>query len=164
VSFVPQAPGFYFWKATYSGDSPNTNGTSQHNATCNDGDESVEVSQVPTTLTTRQFVFPQDKAKITVTTGTLAGNVTFKLYDTLANCQANGNTGLLLTDGPHNIAGASGQVATTNNTTVRVATDTTVYWRVTYVSTNTAHLGDVSACGESTAVDFTGDDGTIAIP
>ena len=164
VSFVPQAPGFYFWKATYSGDSPNTNGTSQHNATCNDGDESVEVSQVPTTLTTRQFVFPQDKAKIAVSTGTLAGSITFKLYDTLANCTANTATGLLLTDGPHAIAGASPQFATTNNTTIRVASDATVAWRVTYVSTNTAHLGSSSACVETTAVDFTGDDGTIAIP
>jgi hypothetical protein len=45
VSFTPTAPGTYHWAATYSGDLPNTNGTS-HNSDCTDADEDVVVNQV----------------------------------------------------------------------------------------------------------------------
>ncbi len=166
VSFTPDAPGTYHWKAAYvpaTGDVNNIGST--HNAACTDSDETVVVNQVPTSITTRQFVYPQDKATITATGGgNLAGSVTFKLYDSLANCTANGSTGLLLTDGPHAISGASPRSATTNNTTVAVTADALVYWRVTYTSTNQAQLGSSSACVESTDVDFTGDDSGISVP
>jgi hypothetical protein len=154
--------GKYCWRAHYT---PATGSPYSPADFTNAGDECFTTVAQPTTTTTRQFVFPQDKAKITASSGgDLAGNVTFKLYDTSANCTANTATGLLLTDGPHTIAGASPQFATTNNTTARVTSDTTVYWRVTYVSTNAAQLGSSSACLESTAVTFAGNDGTIAIP
>ena len=46
--------------------------------------------------TTRQFVYPQDKASITSGAGgALAGSLSFKLYDTSAHCTANGATGLV---------------------------------------------------------------------
>jgi hypothetical protein len=166
VSFTPDAAGTYHWKAQYTpatGD-PNNLG-STHNAACNDSDETVIVQTFPTTTTTRQFVYPQDKAKVTVGGGgDLDGSLTFKLYDTQANCQANGATGLLLTDGPHEIAGPSPQFATTDNTTVRLTSDTTVYWRVTYTSDKGSQPGSSSACVESTAVTYAGNDATIAIP
>ncbi|MFY0562200.1 hypothetical protein ACN28E_00025 [Archangium lansingense] len=170
VSFTPDSPGTYHWKAVYApapGD-PNNLGTT-HNDTCNDLDETVVVSQVPTTLTTRQFVFPQDKAQITTTAGgNLSGSVTFKLFNTLANCQANSSNmvgvgGLLYLE-TDSISGAAPQFATTNNTTARVITNTTVYWRVTYTSTNPAQLGSVSACEESTMVSFSGNNDLIPIP
>jgi hypothetical protein len=62
------------------------------------------------------------------------------------------------------VSGNSPQAKTTSNTTVRIASDAIVYWRVTYTSTNQAQLGSSSVCIESTDVDYTGDDGTISIP
>ena len=43
--FQPTAAGTYHWVAVYSGDSPNTNGTT-HNADCDDANEDVVVSTV----------------------------------------------------------------------------------------------------------------------
>lgn len=166
VSFTPDAPGTYHWKAQYipaSGD-PNNLGTT-HNALCTDTDETVVVNQVQTTITTRQFVLPQDKAKITAPGGgNLAGNVTFELYPSALSCN-NSDTALrLYSEGPISISGASPQFATTNNLTVRVSTNSTAYWRVTYVSTNQAQTNASSVCVENTSVSFAGDDGTISIP
>jgi hypothetical protein len=62
------------------------------------------------------------------------------------------------------ISGTSPQFATTTNTTARVTTNTTVYWRVTFTSTNPAQLGSVSACEESTMVNFSGNNDLIPIP
>jgi hypothetical protein len=171
VSYTPGATGTYHWVAEYvpaTGD-PNNLG-STHNATCTDSDEDVVVQQFPTTTTTRQFVYPQDKAKVTVGGGgDLAGSLRFRLYDTLANCNADGGTaatGMLYeeADALHPIAGASPQFATTNNTTVRITTNTTVYWNVRYSSTKDSQPGSSSACEESTAVTYVGNDATIAIP
>ena len=169
VSFVPAAPGKYTWKATYGGDNPNTLASDDHNTNCDDTDEDVVVSQIPTVTSTRQWVVPQDKAKIDTnpTGGTLAGNVTFKLFDTSANCTANGDTvgqgGLLYKSGALPISGAGPQFATTSNTAA-VTTNTTVYWRVTYVSTNQAQLGSSSVCTEQTTVSFAGNDASITVP
>ncbi len=154
----PLNPGHYCFRAEWDGNATYPGKISGTNTTT----ECFEVVS-PTTTTTRQFVFPQDKAKITAVAGNLAGNVQFKLYDTLANCSANGATGLLFDSGPLAISGASPQFATTNNTSARVASDGTVYWNVVYTPTNT-QTGSASSCVESTAVDFTGDDATIAIP
>jgi hypothetical protein len=168
VSFTPTAPGTYHWKATYSGNLPNTLGSSD-NAACDQTREDVLVNPVPTTTTTRQFVFPQDKAKIAASAGgNLAGSVSFALYDSLTNCQTNGSTGLLYSEAGtlHAISGASPQFATTNNTTFRItsSTATQVWWNVQYTSTNPAQLGSASACAENTMVTYTGDDTGITIP
>ncbi len=123
------------------------------------------VNQVPTGITTRQFVYPQDKAVITATGGgNLAGSVAFKLYDSAANCAANTATGLLFGPVAVSINGPSPQTATTNNTAVAVTSNTTVYWRVTYTSTNAAQLGSSSVCVESTQVTYAGNDATITVP
>jgi hypothetical protein len=163
VSFTPDSPGTYHWKAQYvpaTGD-PNNIGTT-HNAGCNDTDETVVVSQVPTAMTTRQFVFPQDKVAITVATGTLAGNARFTLHDDLTECQS--RTDIKYDSGNIAISGASGQTATTNNTTYRIVNGTTHYWNVSYTSTNAAHLGSSSVCTETTAVTYAGNDTNISIP
>jgi hypothetical protein len=166
VSFTPDTAGTFHWVASYSGDLPNTLDVT-HNATCNDTAEDVVVNQVQTTISTRQFVFPQDKATVVApggVGGNLTGTLSFKLYDSSADCTANTTTGLLYSPTGTAISGASPQSATTNNTTVRILTSTTVYWRVTYVSTNPAQLGSSSVCTESTAVTYSGNDGTISIP
>jgi hypothetical protein len=119
---------------------------------------------VPSTTTTGQFVYPQDKVEIAASGGgNLAGSVTFKLYDNLTNCQANGNTGQLYSEAIA-IGGASPQFAETANTSVAVTTNATVYWNVTYASTNPGQLGSASTCTESTAVSYAGNDGAIKTP
>ncbi len=51
VSFTPDAVGTYHWAASYTGDSPNTNGTS-HNTGCTDAGEDVTVTHIGTTTVT----------------------------------------------------------------------------------------------------------------
>jgi hypothetical protein len=176
VSYTPGAVGTYHWKAQYvpaTGDPNNVGST--HNADCSDTDEDVVVQRFPTTTTTRQFVYPQDKAKVTVGGGgDLSGSLSLRLFDTLANCQADDGTssagGLLYSEGAtgdsiqHPISGAPPQFVTTNNTSVRITTNTTVYWNVTYTSNKASQPGSSSACEESTQVTYAGNDGTIAIP
>jgi hypothetical protein len=163
-NFTPTAPGDYCFFASWSGDLHYPNGASHDGA-----NECFTVQTIATTTTTRQFVYPQDKAKIAASAGTLAGSVRFRLYDTLANCTADGGTaatGMLYEEpgSAHTIGGASGQVTTTNNTTVAITTNTTVYWRVFYDSTNAAQDDSESACTESTQVIYAGDDATITVP
>jgi hypothetical protein len=166
VSFTPDTPGTYHWVATYTpavGDPNNVGST--HNSACNDTKEDVTINQVPTSITTRQFVFPQDKASVGATGGgPLAGNVSFKLYDSATNCATNTATGLLYSELTHAISGTAPQTASTNNTTFRLSSNAQVYWRVTYTSTNTAQLGSSSVCVENTSVAYTGNDGSISIP
>lgn len=167
ISFTPDSPGTFHWTATYTntGSANNTSPVTD-NAACDQTREDVVVNQVQTTISTRQFVFPQDKTTISASGGgNLAGSVTFKLYSSLANCTANGATGLLYSEGPLSVSGATTVSKTTNNTTYRQTADTTgIYWRVTYTSTNQAQLGSSSTCTESTAVTFSGNDANISIP
>jgi hypothetical protein len=162
VSFTPDAPGTYHWVASYSGDLPNT--TASPASACLDENEDVEVRQIPTSILTDQWVYPNDSATVS---STVAGNelptggeIVFKLYDTVANCQANGSTGLLGTFTDSTVGGGgAGNTAKTNNTTIEVQADATVAWRVTYDPKNSAFTGRQSACVERTAVDFTDDPG-----
>jgi hypothetical protein len=133
--------------------------------------------QVQTTTTTRQFVFPQDKARITATGGgNLVGNVTFQLFDSLADC-----TNTPVTDVKFEqtipVSGAPPQAATTSNypgntggpsgaeiPPYRIIDGQTHYWKVSYDSTN-AQADSVSACTETTTVTYAGNDtSNISIP
>ncbi len=154
------AIGKYCWRAVYNPATGSPYPTDDHtNATT----ECFTTVAQPTTTSTRQFVYPQDKAKIGATSGgNLAGNVTFKLYDSLSDCQA--NTDVKFTSPAIAVSGAAPQTATTNNTTYAITDGTTHYWKVTYVSTNASQLGSVSDCAESTAVTYAGNDATITVP
>jgi hypothetical protein len=166
VSFKPEAPGVYHWKAEYSGDLPNTEGSS-HNAECNDTKEDVVVEQETTTTTTRQFVYPQDKAKVvSEKSAALSGELTFKLYDSKANCESNGETGLKFKEGPIAVSGASPRLVATKNTSFLVSAETvtTLYWNVQYKSNLESQLSSSSACTESTSVTFGGNDNSIEVP
>ena len=175
ASFTPQAPGVYHWKASYTGDSPNTLGADTNSA-CGESDENVTVRQIPTSISTAQNVFPNDSATIT---SSIAGNnlpaggtVVFSLYgptggaaNALANCQAHGNTGLLYTETHNNVGGSHSVTVPTNNITVSVNTDDTFYWRVTYDPGDTAHTGIQSDCVENVTTKFVNDSGPgSAIP
>jgi len=165
VSFTPDAPGTYHWVASYSGDSPNTNGVTD-NAACDQAREDVVVQKVPTSINTAQWVYPNDKATVStsdVTTGNVQGSVKFRLYDTLPNCQAatpsdTVGTGGLLYKETVNLTGTNtSEDVFTTNTSVKVDTDTTVYWLVNFTSTNPKQFGRNSICMESTQTIFVND-------
>lgn len=153
--------GRYCWRGEFDSGTSGVPDASDSSA-----GECFTVVAVQTTISTHQFVFPQDKTTVVLPGGgNLDGTVTFELYDTLANCQANTATGLLYTEGPLTVSGASPQSKTTSNTTFRVSSSTsTLSWRVAYASNHAGQLGSSSACVESTAVTFAGNDSGIAIP
>jgi len=153
------AVGKYCWRAEYTPAAGSPYAATSHTDAVA---ECFTTLAQPNGISTRQFVYPQDKARITAPAGqtTLSGDVTFKLYDTFANCDANGATGLLYSEPgtSHPISGTSPQTATTNNTTVVIDSNTTVYWRVIYHSTDASQTGATSACTGSTAVTYAGND------
>lgn len=166
VGFTPDEPGTYHWKASYTGDAPNTLGVT-HNDECDDPDESVIVRQIPTEISTDQSVYPNDEATISssVTGKNLpaGGTVTFRLYDTVANCQLHGDIvgsgGLLYEEVETLTGGAESETVGTSNTSVAVDDDATVVWYVTYSTGDDAFTGRQSDCVERTAIDFTEDAG-----
>jgi hypothetical protein len=182
VTFTPNQPGKYHWQATYANAGTVNNVLPvSDNANCDDANEDVTVQQITPTLSTRQFVYPQDKAKIDCSpssvcsssgTGDLAGNVVFRLFDTLANCQAHGSettvgtNGLLFISSPVAVSGPAPQTAgPTAQTSAAVTAGSTVAWRVTYTSTNPAQTdASASECTEQTTVSFAGNDTSITVP
>jgi hypothetical protein len=176
------AVGKYCWRAEYTPDTASSafySATSHTNATT----ECFEVAAQPTTTTTRQFVYPQDRAKITApaATGDLDGDVYFRLFDTETNCDNDDGTasatGLKFASGAIAVDGASGQERKTNQTSYAIDSSktTTHFWRVLYDADpgspgsatdrgNAAQLDSKSDCVESTAVTFAGDDGSITVP
>jgi hypothetical protein len=173
VSFTPDAPGTYYWDATYPGDSPNTSAATD-NSSCQTNSEQVVVRQKPTSITTTQLVYPQDSVTITDTISgdnlPVGGVVTFYLYgagggNTAAqNCAAHGTTvnsgGLLATFSATQSTAAHTFTADTNKqTSVAVSDNTTVYWRDTYDPKNSAYLGIQSDCVENTSTTFVNDSG-----
>jgi hypothetical protein len=170
VSFTPDAPGTYHWKAVYTpavGD-PNNLG-STHNATCNDSDETVVVSQIPTTIKTKQSWIPNDTATVAATSGNLAagGKVLFRLYDN-ATC-----SGTALYSEEKTLTGGSPseEVGTTNTTTFTITTGYAdpagsvagpYSWKVVYTpsASDTAHTGKQSSCdAEHFSITYTNDSG-----
>jgi hypothetical protein len=157
ASFKPTATGTYHWVASYSGDSPNNNGTT-HNTACDDTDEDVVVNSVASSLTSTQRWTPNDSVTVTAPAGTgnLAGTVTFELYGQ-ASC---GGAILYTTTG--SISGASPKTVTTSNTTAQTGS-ATYSWKVSYDSTNPAQRDIPASCHENTVVTIT-NGGTISSP
>ena len=145
-NYTPTAVGRYQWVASYtSGDANNTNSSTA----CGDPNEASLVIKAPATLTTTQFAYPNDRATVSATAGgSPGGNVRFTLWDN-SNCSAQNNGTVLY--GPATIGLSSG-AAETNNTTVRVSTNRTVYWQVEYLG-DTSH-NTVSSCTENTQFTF----------
>ena len=167
AAFTPDAPGDYHWKASYSGDPPdtplNTLGTS-HNDDCDEAGEDVTIQQIPTDVKTKQSWYPNDTATITSTVAgdTLGagGTVVFELYDT-GTC-----TGNVLYKETETLAGGanSEEVRTSNpgggDTGTVTYEETTAYadgaasskgprsWKVVYTPAvgDTEHTGSSSTC------------------
>jgi hypothetical protein len=146
VSFTPTAAGTYHWKATYSGDLPNTTATSQHNANCDESGEEVVVTSVKSSMTSAQSFIPNDKATVSAPAGgNLAGSVKFELFEN-DTCQG---TPIYTQDVA--VSGASPKDVSTTNTTVST-TSANVSWRLTYDSTNPAQEDIPATCLEKTAL------------
>ncbi len=167
-TFTPTAPGFYNWIAVYSGDAPNT---STATGACGDTNEGSLIIQLNPTISTSQWVYPNDDATITVATGggNLAGSVKFSLYDNAA-C-----TGSVLYEETRTLAGGAltETVSTTNGdgsgtgdaADQKVLTSGTYSWKVVYTSTNTGHTGATSEChDEHFSITFVNNDPSIPAP
>jgi hypothetical protein len=167
--FTPDAPGDYHWKASYSGDSPNTSSQS-HNDECDETAEDVTVRQIPTEVKTKQSWYPNDTATITSSvTGDLleaGGTVEFTLYAT-SDCSGTA----FYTESVNLAGGSNSEEVSTDNTTVAITTlyddaadsDSGTYsWLVVYTpdASDTAHTGIQSACdAEHFSITYTNDAG-----
>jgi hypothetical protein len=154
TGFVPTIAGTYYWVASYSGSSPNTNSVT-HNATCADMNEDVTVTSVPSSMTTEQRWVPNDSATISATAGgNLAGSVEFKLFAT-ANC-----SGTAIHTETETVSGASPKTVSTSNTTAVTASGS-YSWSVSYDSTNPAQRDIAASCHETSALTIT-NGGTVS--
>jgi hypothetical protein len=143
--------GKVYWQAVYTATGNNISSSS----TC--GDEVLTIVPVNTAISTGPWYYPNDSATLSAPNGggTLAGSIDFKLYDSAADCTANGATGLLYTEPTQAVSGPGPY--NTTNTSVQVSTSGTVYWRVAFSSTNPAQNGRLSVCAESINATLTGD-------
>ena len=159
------AIGKYCWRAHYTPAAGSPYTEKDFNDT---GDECFTTVAQPTTTATRQFVYPQDAAKVAASSGgDLAGSLAFRLYDNSTCTDADdvvGTTGLVYKETDVAVAGAAPQTRKTSNTSFKIVDGTTYYWKVNYTSTNTGQLNSVSDCLESTMVTFANNDTTITIP
>jgi hypothetical protein len=156
VSFTPTAVGTYHWVASYSGNPPNTNGTS-HNSDCSDAGEDVTVVAVPSSMSSAQSFIPNDSATISASQGgNLAGSVKFEVFES-NNC-----SGTAIYTQTVSVSGASSQTVHTTNTTVST-TAANISWQLTYTSTNPAQKSIPANCFEKTALAID-NDGTVSSP
>ena len=145
------APGTYYWRAFFAGDSENA----ATSTACGDANETTTISKLDATIATKEVLVPNDSATIGGG-GTFdsSGTATFQLFrpgdTTCANPVA--------LDGTTNptVSGASPQTVSTANTR---NTDTlagshaaaigTWRWKVVY-SGDLTHNGTTSSCGTET--------------
>jgi hypothetical protein len=168
ASFTPDAPGHYWWVATYGGDPPNTTATAASDSPCDDAAEDDVVRQIPTAISTAQRIFPNDTATVSSTVSGKSlpsgGTVRFRLYgptpgvSAAQNCAAGGPTGKLYEE-TDTVGGQQSVTTGTNNTSVAVDESSTVVWRVEYDPGSTVFTGRQSTCLEDTTVAFTNDAG-----
>jgi len=146
AAFTPTLPGVYHWKATYTGNAPNTLG-STHNALCSVSAESVTVRQLTPTISTAQSFVPNDSATVAVSGGGgPTGSVLFSLFDN-ANCD-----GLpLWTQTVPLPAGSNLSKTVSTTSTVAYTSDRTFSWLASYTSTNASHTNASHRCGIETA-------------
>jgi hypothetical protein len=132
--------------------------------------------KVQSSMNTAPWIYPNDKATVSAASGQtdVTGSVTFKLFGAtngvdpktaLENCQANGATGLLYSPAAIGLpaAVATSKEVNTSNTSVKVESTATVYWRVSY-SGDANHFGRLSDCVEKINATLTGDTNGTNVP
>jgi hypothetical protein len=143
--FKPTGPGHYNWIASYAPATGDVNNLSISGA-CGDANEGSIVQQFNPALTTAQTWQVKDTATITVDGGgALAGTAHFVLYDN-SSC-----TGTPLGSDDVGVAGASPQDATTSYIEF-TSSAATLYWKVSYSSTNGAQTGIDATCVENSSL------------
>ena len=151
--FAPSLTGNYHWVAVYSGSSPNTNAIT-HNAACDDTDEDVSVTSVPSTVTTAQRWVPNDSATISAPAGgALDGSVSFALYAS-SDCGVGGGDAAIYTT-TRTVSGASPVTVSTTGAASQPAAQLTsgsYSWSVAYSSTNSAQRAIPASCQETSAL------------
>jgi hypothetical protein len=154
--FTPTAAGTYHWAASYSGNSPNNNATT-HNTACDDPNEDVIITTVPSSLTSAQTWVPSDSVTVSATAGgAMAGTVSFEFF-TNGTC-----TGSNAFSATKTVSGASPQTVTSGNAPAQTVTGS-FSWRVSYDCTNPGERDIGASCLETSAltVDY---GGTISSP
>lgn len=152
--FTPDRPGDYHWKASYSGNSPNTLAAS-HNDACDEEAEDVTVEQLQPSISTAQNFIPNDSATVTVDAGAgdLAGTVTFYLFVDDATCAegdleaADYTEALAVSDTDDAGDTTLSDTVETSNETPYGDSGTTFDWIAVFESDTSAHLGVTSDCG-----------------
>lgn len=152
AEFPPTAAGNYTWVASYSGDLPNT--TAAGPTACPDANEDVTVNSIQPTLTTAQTWTVFDSATVVATGGgDLAGSVHFQLF-TNSTCSGTAVTGsdqtLTVVDG-----GTKGTETVSTTALTFTTSQPTLYWKVSYHSTNPAQKDIPATCTENSNLTVT---------
>ncbi|WP_205719849.1 hemagglutinin [Agromyces luteolus] len=157
--FVATAAGDYHWVAMYdNADSPNNNDVT-HNAECDDPDEDVTVSSVPSSLFSEQNWVPNDSVTVSASAGgDLSGTVYFDLYDNADCSEVSGDAAIYSTS--QAVSGASPQEVSTSNTTA-VEASGSFSWKVSYDSDNAAQEDIGETCHETSELTIT-NGGTVS--
>jgi hypothetical protein len=143
--FAPTGPGTYRWRAFYAPGAGDANNLAASGA-CGADNESFIVEQFQPALTTTQTWTVKDKATITVSGGgNLTGTAHFALYDN------NTCTGTALYTQDVAVSGASPQNPETTPFTF-TASQPTLYWKVSYTSTNSSHANIAATCTENSSL------------
>jgi hypothetical protein len=143
--FTPLAAGTYHWATSYSGNLPNNNATT-HNTACDDTNEDVVVTTVPSSLTSAQTWVPSDSVTVSATAGgAMAGTVSFEFF-TNGTC-----TGANAFSTTKAVSGASPQTVTSGNAPAQTASGS-FSWRVSYDSTNSGQRDIPASCHETSGL------------
>ncbi len=151
VSFSPSSPGTYTFVASYSGDSPNTNGVPTTACPDTTGTEAVTATDTSSASSAQNWL-PNDSAMVKSASGTadLNGTLTLQLYDGSGDCTTGAVTSQKYTQTVTNAATAT---ISSNNTTYLVTATDTVSWKVTFTSSD-PNVASTSRC-ESTSLTIT---------
>jgi hypothetical protein len=170
AGFTPDAPGTYYWVASYGGDGPNT--LASDASACNDPAEAVIVRPIPTQIKTRQTWVPNDTATISATAGNLGadGTVAFGLYGS-SDCSGSAlyTESKTLTGGAPsetvgttNTGGANGFEISTAFADPADSLKSPYAWKVVYTPAvgDAGHTGKQSACNaEHFSISYTNSNG-----
>jgi hypothetical protein len=162
--FAPATVGNYHWVAEYSGNAPNTNGTT-HNAACDDTDEDVATTTVASSISTAQRWVPNDSATVSAPSGgNLAGSVEFKLYAS-SDCGVAGADAAIYST-TRAVSGASPQTVSTTGAATQPAAQLasgSFSWSVSYDSTNSGQRDIPVTCHETSGLTIA-NGGTVSSP
>ena len=144
-AFAPTAPGTYRWRAFYAPAAGDVNNVAASGA-CGADNEEFIVQQFQPALVTAQTWTVKDQATITVSGGgNLTGTARFELWDGI-DC-----SGTMLYSQDVAVSGASPEAPETTPFTITTSKPT-LYWKVSYTSTNASHANIAASCTENSSL------------